>query len=283
MNIDTTKKKSGLFFEGYFYRFAKRTADGQKYWRCVVKNCSGSLKTEEDDSNAVVLNSQHSHIGNPDNMHVRQTMNTIKERAVRETAAMSKIYSEEVATLAGMPAAAAQMPPLRQVSEGLYKNRRAHYPPIPADRTLLVLPPPMTQTQDGKQFLLHAEPGNEFLLFATDANLRLLCEADIVSMDGTFDACPHLYGQLFTLHVFAGERLLPVVYCLLPNKTAAVYTSVFQVLMAKAVAANTVFSPGAIMSDFETGIIQAVAACFPQAHHQGCYFHFTQVGTVDIQ
>ncbi len=60
------------------------------------------------------------------------------------------------------------------------------------------------------------------------------------------------------------------------------YTVVFQELRAKVVTANTEFNPGAIMSDYETRVIQAVAACFPQAHPPRLLLSFTQVGTVDI-
>jgi hypothetical protein len=95
-------------------------------------------------------------------------------------------------------------------------------------------------------------------------------------MDGTFDACPHLFAQLFTLHVFEHDRLLPVVYCLLPGKTAATYTAVFTALKNAATAAGLQFDPNHILSDFETGLIRAVKTAFPNATHHGCYFHFTQ-------
>ena len=34
--------------------------------------------------------------------------------------------------------------------------------------------------------------------------------------------------------------------------------------------------PSIITSDFESGLISAVRDEFPNARHQGCYFHFTQ-------
>jgi hypothetical protein len=95
-------------------------------------------------------------------------------------------------------------------------------------------------------------------------------------MDGTFDACPAIFAQLFTLHAFVDGKLLPLVYCLLANKSAAIYTNVFQVLKNAAAAAGYHLQPTTIMSDFETGLIAAVATEFPNTHHQGCYFHFTQ-------
>ncbi len=128
------------------------------------------------------------------------------------------------------------------------------------------------QTSNGQNFMLHAEPGNEMIIFATNENMRLLCESDQVSMDGTSD-------QLYTLHVCKDNRFLPVVYCLLPDKTAATYSRMFTILQTAAITAGMTFDPDEIMSDFETGLINAVATEFPRARHKGCYFHFTQVAT----
>lgn len=107
-------------------------------------------------------------------------------------------------------------------------------------------------------------------------NLQLLCAADTVLVDGTFDACPNLFSQLFRMHVFKEERLLPLIYCLLSDKSAATYVAVFGILQTEAVKANLVLQPRRFISDFESGIIRAETASFPNASHKGCYFRFTQ-------
>ena len=94
-------------------------------------------------------------------------------------------------------------------------------------------------------------------------------------MDRTFDASPAMYSQLFTLHVFEHGKLLPLVYCLLASKERAAYAEVFSVLKTKAQELHVAFAPQTIMSDFESGMIAAVRDKLPNAHHQGCYFHFT--------
>src|SRR4051812_18503709 len=105
----------------------------------------------------------------------------------------------------------------------------------------------------------------------------MLCQAQLVTMDGTFDAAPALHSQLFTLHVFEHGKLLPLIYCLLASKERAAYAEVFSDLKKKAQDALVSFAPQTIMSDFESGMIAAVRDELPNAHHQGCYFHFTQV------
>jgi hypothetical protein len=168
MAILTTKGKPLFPFGGYEYRFSKLTDDGdKKYWRCVRKKCSGSIKTELDDSNPVVLNTQHIHIPNPQTVEVRQVVQTMQQRAADEVVSISRIYTDEVTGLAGSPATAAQMPAFQQVKSSLHKKRRAQYPPMPASRAVLVIPNNMTTTTAGQNFLLHSAANNEFLIFAT--------------------------------------------------------------------------------------------------------------------
>ena len=56
------------------------------------------------------------------------------------------------------------------------------------------------QTTDGKQFLM-TEDGDDkrIIIFATDANIKPLAEADRVFVDITFHTCPQLFYQIFTL------------------------------------------------------------------------------------
>lgn len=76
--------------------------------------------------------------------------------------------------------------------------------------------------------------------------------------------------------VFKEEHLLPLIYCLLSDKSAGTYVSVFGILQTEAVKANLIFQPQQFLSDYESRIIRDVAASFPNTSHHGCYFHFTQ-------
>ena len=55
------------------------------------------------------------------------------------------------------------------------------------------------------------------IMFATDANIKLLCKAQTIYVDGTFQTCPSLFYQVFTIHAFKNGRQFPLVYALLPN------------------------------------------------------------------
>ena len=46
-----------------------------------------------------------------------------------------------------------------------------------------------------------------------------------IFQDGTFDF--PLFAQLYTIHAVFNGAIFPVVYCLLPNKTQDMYTSIY--------------------------------------------------------
>jgi hypothetical protein len=114
------------------------------------------------------------------------------------------------------PGAADRMPAYESVAATMYNDRHANMPPLPVSLHTLVVPPQYQQTLTGQPFLLSSDPGNGFLLFSTVDNLTRLCQASTVYMDGTFAAVPRvLYSQLYSIHAFIGERLIPFVYVLL--------------------------------------------------------------------
>jgi hypothetical protein len=73
---------------------------------------------------------------------------------------------------------------------------------------------------------------------------------------------------------------LPLVFALLDGKGAFHYRKMFSILREKM---GGVFAPETVISDYETGIINAVASEFPNSLHLGCYFHFTQSVYRNIQ
>ncbi|KRY99416.1 hypothetical protein T11_13854 [Trichinella zimbabwensis] len=42
-------------------------------------------------------------------------------------------------------------------------------------------------------------------------------------MDGTFKVVPQWYQQLFTIHAFVADKLVPAVYCLCTGKDIGTY------------------------------------------------------------
>jgi MULE transposase domain len=225
-----------------------------------------------------VKNANHSHPPCPQQVRVREVVHGMRERATNTTDSISKIYRECSATLAKNPSSAAILPTLYALDSGLYRQRHSRMPALPQTRADIQIPDIYRTTSTGETFLMaNSSINNSIMIFCTTSNLKLLCGANVVCMDGTFDAVPHLYSQLFTLHSFEHGKLLPLVYCLMSSKERTAYVDIFQALKSQAEEINLTLAPTTIISDFESGLIPAVRDEFPNAHHQGCHFHYTQV------
>ena len=53
---------------------------------------------------------------------------------------------------------------------------------------------------------------------------------DGILIEGTFKYCPTFFMQLFTIQGTANEHNMPLVYCLLPNKTQDTYPKMWTVI-----------------------------------------------------
>lgn len=77
------------------------------------------------------------------------------------------------------------------------------------------------QTLSGEQFFLWQE--GEFLIFATNENMRLLAEVETIYVDSRFEICPRVFYQVFTINAFIHGQQFPLVYRLLPGKLRETY------------------------------------------------------------
>ena len=94
--------------------------------------------------------------------------------------------------------------------------------------------------------------------------------------DGRFKSVPNKYIQIFTSHGFEGDKLIPLVYCLLSSKTRAIYSQVFLSLKNKADILSVILMPTLFTCYFESDLISSVWTEFPTTHIRGCHFHFCQ-------
>jgi hypothetical protein len=131
----TDKGKEGLIYNDFCYReVRKRAADGGIFWRCIHKGCPGRMNTTED-KDQVEYDGGHNHQSDPNEVAIREVKTRARKRARTETTPMPAIYSQEVATLATLPAAAANMPTYLSVSKTLYRERRSLFPALPTSCT----------------------------------------------------------------------------------------------------------------------------------------------------
>ena len=68
------------------------------------------------------------------------------------------------------------------------------------------------------------------IVLATAENMEILAASDTLYMDGTFKSAPRIFSQLYSIHGVSYGRVVPLVYCLLADKSRATYYKMFRIL-----------------------------------------------------
>jgi len=129
-------------------------------------------------------------------------------------------------------------------------------------------------TTSKEQFLLVNDDDKNVLIFSCYQNLKFLCESEIIYCDGTFIYSAKHFNQMFTIHGFKNGHYIPVVFCLLVNKSTDTYVNTFNHIILKCI--ELTINPKSIKIDFEKAIHDAVSIVWPNTLIVGCRFHLTQ-------
>ena len=142
------------------------------------------------------------------------------------------------------------------------------------------IPEQYTMTTDKLPFLIAKEYVDDkqsqvMLIFMSDHGKNLLRNYKVIQCDGTFDTCPAPFDQIyFILACTPRGKAVPAVFCLLPNRTTATYTKMFQAI-EDAVGTDLSHLQG-IGLDFELAVHNVVKQKYKQAMLSGCLFHHRQ-------
>ncbi len=91
------------------------------------------------------------------------------------------------------------MPSFKTLKYSLYLSRSKRIPRIPHTREDVHLDGEWTETLDGRNFVLVNDGDAErMIIFATQQNVRLLCDVDALFMDGTFKMAPEMFHQVYS-------------------------------------------------------------------------------------
>ena len=161
------------------------------------------------------------------------------------------LYGDAAASLS-VRSIASRFPLFSQIAASLYQERLSNLPTLPTSRETLNLAVNLLQTITGADYLLYSSTGNQILIFVHKP-IRLLSTKKHWCVDVTFRSVTHLYLQLFRIHAFEGDKLIPLIYCLLAAKTRIIYSEVFRALKDKARELNKILSPELVTCDFENG------------------------------
>ena len=118
-------------------------------------------------------------------------------------------------------------PTINNVRAAICRERRKHCGVLPrnVDETIITLKQLSVLTSRREDFLCRCkitDDGGGFVVFTTETNLHTLCNAYVITMDGTFRVCPKFFHQLlYTVHGYVNGHYIPLVHCLLSNKSTA--------------------------------------------------------------
>ncbi|CAF3352292.1 unnamed protein product [Rotaria socialis] len=281
-----------LILNDFVYRVKKETVL-KKYWICGINGCNAYIHT--NIQNAFLKSSgEHNHLSDPEALEIKLFRDKLKQRAVHETTAISKIYEEEVVKSQFSIQVLANLLLAREIQPGLTHARRLLTPVLPLS-SLFDIPDSYQITLKYETFLFSdslLDRRKRMLLFGSVTQLEILFDSSTILMDGTFSTTPPFFDQVFTIHALKYETsnrtllclsksllyflCFPCIFGVLPDRKRTTYQHLFKILKGLAVSMNRTFKPARVMSDYEASIITAVVNEFSQAIHSGCSFHFTQ-------
>jgi len=257
-----------------------------RYWRCLHRSdkCTGRLQTTpllNDGQTPTLLVGPNEHNHQPNDAELvrscaisdlRKTVKSVPLQPLKVS--YDAIISEQTSNQADV----ALLPSYQSVESILKLQRSDDIPRLPQTRQDIVLEGPWAQTVEGNRFLISAPSvaDNEMIVFASDASLLRLASCDTIYMDGTFRVAPSLYTQLYTIHGLCSNFVVPLVYVFMIDKSSASYYKLFDIIRQAVFELGAAWNPQTVVSDFESGLIEAVRVQFPNALHSGCHFHFTQ-------
>ncbi|CAF4501536.1 unnamed protein product [Rotaria socialis] len=272
----SSKGKVLLVLNDFVYRLKKQTKD-KKYWICQE-----SVRTAYVDTNIDNIfkksSGDHNHLCEPEVVKVKQFRSKLKNRAVQETTAIAKIYEEEIIKSRLSTRTLATLPLVQELQPGLLYARRQLRPVLPSSSSFEI--PDSYQVTLTKEIFLFSDTlvgrRKRMLLFGSITQLEMLFDCTTIFMDGAFSCTPPFFDQVFTIHALKFETSFPCVFGILPDRKRITYQELFKILKDFAISINRKFEPTRILSDFESGLISAIANEFSAAVHNGCFFHYTQ-------
>ena len=280
MNLQFFTSKSGnpiVAYAGYSYRFDYdlKSLDG-KSGCCVAyeqHKCKGRIRTSNNNKASIILGhpTEHNHAPEPGKVVARHIAQVVATRASQTVEATRQIIQK---SRAGIPLdTAIFLPSYRSSQRTIQRKRKQENAPWPNPNHLseINVPENLRFTTRNESFLIYdsgSNDANRITLFSTTANINLMASCENWFMDGTFSVAPRLFYQVYTIHALKSNKVLPLVYALMTNKTQLNYTRMFEELLRQQPNLN----PQTIMMDFEKGAMNAVSTEFCNATVKGRFF-----------
>jgi len=266
-----------LIYKGFkFRKHRELKKSGETVWCCANKKCSVQLYT---------LNSVFSKISGSHNHELEQNVlnrqkinNSVKRKAEQDVNQRpSKLIHAEINTQKEVLNNLTTRD-MRYISKNINHARLKIFPTLPKSIEDLhdFLEQRHIETIKNEPFLCINDRRENIVMFSCKSNLEFMCHQETLYMDGTFEYCPKFFMQFFTIHAFANNMYVPVVFCLLTNKWKLTYKKLFELLKKQCSDLGFNLNPRNITIDFEMGIHSSVKDVFPDVNIVGCRFHLAQ-------
>jgi hypothetical protein len=108
LSFSTSNKRNPILICDGFIYLLNRTRPKVKYWRCKDRICSAYIHTDHNNQYKGKSGDHNSHLPIPEGIEVAIFKHKVKERVVKETIPIGKIYDAELAS-AGLSEAALSM------------------------------------------------------------------------------------------------------------------------------------------------------------------------------
>ena len=279
--IPSAKGGRLMSFGGYLYR--KNRVVGQKtYWKCCLHNdkvvqCRGNAIFElVDEVEKLRSSTLHNHAPDPETRETKIAVSHLKEKARSTQNKPCQLINDLKIGLDQD----INLPSDRALAKIIYRTRKIEIAePTPLD---FELDEGYKRLDIGENFLisdLRADGRN--IIFGTLQSLQILARSTMWIMDGTFKTCPSLFSQIYSIHgvikTDSSTVCIPCIYMLMSSKSESSYKTVFQEILVAAQSYGVILKPRFIMTDFETGAINACKSIFRPQKHRCCFFHFGQI------
>lgn len=164
---------------------------------------------------------------------------------------------------------------IKCLRKNLYEHRRKTLPinPTSIQEVHEALENLDIKTMSGESFLILNDSEKHIIIFSCQTNLTFIIEVDTIYMDGTFKYCPRFFLQMFTIHGLKNGHYIPLIFCLLPDKSIETYTYTLRCIVNNC---NLLFSSKYMTVDFEISIHKSIVEIWPDSKIIGCRFHLTQ-------
>ena len=160
----------------------------------------------------VSFNNKHTHPPNPTGRVIDRIKEKMKTRAKNEITPIPQIYLQEVAQDQDREHIAPILPTFSSIKTSLYHKRYEALPPLLRTVEDINFDGGWSKMVNGEPFMLGSRAG--VFLFSTQGNIKLIAEAATLYMDGTFQICPRLFYQVFTINSFKHGQQFPLAYVL---------------------------------------------------------------------